>query len=116
MAGLSEQLKQYLENTPKEQLEKEFFDLECEMYGINSSSSNAKCKLWWKKFKVKHLWKFFFWTDIMFIVGWFMCAGASIVRLRPLWSIIFCFVFGFVFIYRMIRKVANGDYKIYNWF
>ena len=50
---LVDQLKNYLENTPKEQLERDFFEIRCECEGIDPNDENAKRKLWWKDTKHK---------------------------------------------------------------
>ena len=49
--NLVNQLKDYLDNTPKEQLERDFFEIRCECEGIDPNDENAKRKLWWKDTK-----------------------------------------------------------------
>ena len=49
--NLVKQLKDYLDNTPKEQLERDFFEIRCECEGIDPNDENAKRKLWWKDTK-----------------------------------------------------------------
>lgn len=49
--NLVKQLKDYLDNTPKEQLERGFFEIRCECEGIDPNDENAKRKLWWKDTK-----------------------------------------------------------------
>ena len=39
---LVDQLKNYLENTPKEQLERDFFEIRCKCEGIDPNDENAK--------------------------------------------------------------------------
>lgn len=48
---LSDQLKEYLENTPKEQLEQDWFEIQCKCEDIDPNDPNAKAKLKWKMFK-----------------------------------------------------------------
>lgn len=48
-----DQLKDYLNNTPKEQLERDFFEIECKCEGIDPNDKNAERKLWWKHAKHK---------------------------------------------------------------
>ena len=48
---LADQLKDYFDNTPKEQIEKDFFEIQCECKGIDPNDENAKIKLWWKDTK-----------------------------------------------------------------
>lgn len=50
---LVDQLKDYLDNTPKEQLERDFFEIRCKLEGIDPDYENAKQKLWWKDTKHK---------------------------------------------------------------
>ena len=50
---LVDQLKDYLNNTPKEQLERDFFEIRCKCEGIDPNDENAKRKLWWKDTKHK---------------------------------------------------------------
>ena len=45
------QLKDYLDNTPKEELEREFFEIRCKFEGIDPNDDNAKRKLYWKDTK-----------------------------------------------------------------
>ena len=49
--NLVKQLKDYFDNTPKEQLERDFFEIRCECEGIDPNDENAKRKLWWKDTK-----------------------------------------------------------------
>ena len=44
--NLVKQLKDYFDNTPKEQLERDFFEIRCECEGIDPNDENAKRKLW----------------------------------------------------------------------
>ena len=48
---LVDQLQDYLDNTSKEQLEREFFEIRCKFEGIDPNDDNAKLKLWWKDTK-----------------------------------------------------------------
>lgn len=51
---MSEQLKDYFETTPKEQQEKDFFNIACKMHGIDPTAPNAKRKLKWISFKNRY--------------------------------------------------------------
>lgn len=59
MGELSNQLKNYLETTSKEQQEKDFFEICCKIEGIDPSLSNAKKLLKRKQRKDKFLYKIF---------------------------------------------------------
>ena len=48
---LVDRLKDYFDNTPKEQLERDFFEIRCACEGIDPNDENAKRKLWWKDTK-----------------------------------------------------------------
>ena len=48
---LIDQLKDYFDNTPKEQLERDFFEIQCGCKGIDPNDETAKIKLWWKDTK-----------------------------------------------------------------
>lgn len=54
MGHLSDQLKKYLEETPKEQIEKDFFNIECHLHDIDPYMPEAKKLL--KKMKRKAKW------------------------------------------------------------
>ena len=110
MGELLEQLKSHLENTPKEQLEREIFEIQCKMYDINSNLPNAKRKLAWRKFQYKYLNKISYYIDIICMILWFMCAGANIILSRPWWAIVICMVFGFGFLYNMIYKIRKFNF------
>lgn len=49
--NMVDNLKEHLANTPKEELEREFFEIRCEYEGIDPNDEDAKRKLWWKDTK-----------------------------------------------------------------
>lgn len=77
MGELSNQLKDYLENTSPEQQEKDWFNVCCKVEGINPDDPDAKKKL--KKIQCKrnwaHIWQM---TKEMFS----LVAGAQLI----MWS------------------------------
>lgn len=56
MDKVLEQLKKRLEETPKEILEKEFFEIDCKIEGIDHNLPNAKKLL--KKKQCRNRWKY----------------------------------------------------------
>lgn len=92
MGELSNQLKKYLEETPKEIQEQHFFEIACKIQNIDPSSPNAKRLLWWKQFKEKFLYTFLpvfiFVVRLFFMVATFMLTGIGIITLNYLVVII----------------------------
>ena len=50
MGQFSDQLKKYFEETPKEEIDRHFFEFECDWYHIDKNDPHAK-----RKIKRKHL-------------------------------------------------------------
>lgn len=109
MRPLTEQLKKYLETATRDQLEEDFFKIECKLHDIDSTAPNAKRKLAWAKFKIKFS---LFWPKVQLIgrsicsAVWFMCLGACIVH--KLWAMsVWAFFWGVFFICLTIQKAKK---------
>lgn len=53
--SMAEQLKTYLENTPKEQLERDWLEIVCKTYDIDPDDPNVERKIAWAAFKERKL-------------------------------------------------------------
>lgn len=70
-----EELKKYLDETPKDVLDQEFFQVSCEVYGIDPTLPNAKKLL--KKKQRRNMWKYKIWPKIIntaFLIFAVFCA------------------------------------------
>ena len=70
-----EELKKYLDETPKDVLEQDFFRASCEVEGIDPTLPNAKKLL--KKKQRRNMWKYKIWPKIintMFLIFAVFCA------------------------------------------
>lgn len=77
--SMLEQLRKYLDETPKEQLERDFFEIECTCQGIDPNDPNAKRKLNMIKLGVflkKVLHYFLDWLCRIILVSSAVAAGA----------------------------------------
>lgn len=114
MGELSKQLKAYLDGTPKEQIEKDFFEITCRLNGIDPTSPNAKRKIKIISFKNKYLFPFLRKTkkvfDALMCAGWFMCLGASIVE-KKYWWIVIEIIFGIYFLWKVYNNGKNSYYE-----
>lgn len=79
MGNLTDQLKDYLENTSSEQQEKDWFNVWCKVEGIDSNDPNVKKKL--KKIQRKRNWAPF-WQAVKETVS--LVTGAQLI----MWSCI----------------------------
>ena len=62
MEQLLESLKKHLNETPREVLEQEFFEIDCKMEGIDHTLPNARKLL--KRKKCINKWKYKVWPTI----------------------------------------------------
>lgn len=70
-----EELQKYLDETPKDVLEQDFFQATCEVEGIDPTLPNAKKLL--KKKQRRNMWKYKIWPKIintMFLIFAVFCA------------------------------------------
>jgi hypothetical protein len=79
--SLSDQLKEYIENTPKEQLERDWFEISCRCEGIDPNKPNAKREL--KKIRLKNKYWYPFRRILPVLIDGFVmitnsfCAGVT---------------------------------------
>lgn len=109
MGSLSDQLKKYLSETPREQVEKDLFEFECNWYGIDKNDVNAKRKI--KRKKRKERWqrkqpKIILGLNAFCASIMFMSLGSCLVRGRWVWSI-FSLIWGIVFMHKVINKAKE---------
>jgi hypothetical protein len=105
MGPLSEQLKKYLEETPKEQLENDFFKLQCRMHYIDATHPNAKRLL--KKAMRKEKWQKHKPTitlaiNIVVTSFLYMSAGMTLIQ-KYWWQFVLIFICGSYFMYRTLK-------------
>ena len=106
---MSDQLKKYFEETPKEKIEQDFLEFECEFYGIDKNDPCAKRKI--KRKHLKEKWqrrmpKILLYTDSFCTTTWFICAGSCLEE-RLFGLGILYVLFGIVFLYRVIRDAKE---------
>lgn len=79
------QLKDYLDNTPKEQLERDLFEIECECEGIDPNDENAKRKLWWKdtKYELKIISHYLGYWTLKTLILVSACLGGIFITAAP---------------------------------
>lgn len=70
MTDLLEQLKKHLEETPKEVLEQEFFEIDCETNGIDPKAPDARKQL--KKLHRRNKLKYKIWPTIRNTACWML--------------------------------------------
>lgn len=85
MGEFSNQLKKYLDETPKEVQEQHFFEIQCRMAGIDHTKPDAKRKL--KRYNLKNHFRYTCWPFMVdlslqilcvftgFMSGVFACLG-----------------------------------------
>ena len=66
-----EQLKKHFEETPKEVLEQEFFEIDCETNGIDPKAPDARKQL--KKLHRRNKLKYKIWPTIRNTACWMFC-------------------------------------------
>ena len=71
MTDLLEQLKKHLEETPKEVLEQEFFEIDCETNGIDPKAPDARKQL--KKLHRRNKLKYKIWPTFRNTACWMFC-------------------------------------------
>ena len=71
MSDLLEQLKKHFEETPKEVLEQEFFEIDCETNGIDPKAPDARKQL--KKLHRTNKWKYKICPKVRNTVCWMFC-------------------------------------------
>jgi hypothetical protein len=120
--SLSAQLKKYLEETPREQLERDFFEIECKCEGIDPDDEHAKFKLNLLKvgrFLHKGLHYFFdwLWRTIILLVA--VLGGVILVKpeysQHPYFWFIVCFTTAYALLTLYRAKCKNWFYLINDW-
>ena len=110
MGELANQLKKYLEETPKEIQEQHFFEIACKIQNIDPSLPNAKRLLWWKQFKEKFLYTFLpvfiFAVRLFFMVAAFMVTGIGVITLNYL-VVIIASVLGAYLLIKLLYSVKE---------
>ena len=109
MGELHDQLKKYLKETPKEEIDRHFFEFECHYYGIDENDPCAKHKIKRKHLKEKWIRH---WPRIIVLIDSFCCSifflssGSHLER--------GCFglasielVFGILFIYKTVKRAKE---------
>lgn len=109
MGELTEQLKKYLHETSKEQLEKDFFEIECLIHDVDPNTSNAHKLL--RKVKRRLYWKSLLPTIQLYVdatcaVLLFICAGSCIAGNMLPWAF-FNIFWGMWFLCKVINKTKK---------
>lgn len=109
MGQFSEQLEKYFRETPKEEVDRHFFEFECDWYGIDKNDPHAKRMI--KRKHIKENWqrrmpKILLYIDSFCTTTWFICAGSCLGK-RLFGLGILYVLFGIVFLYRVIRDAKE---------
>ena len=115
---LVDQLKKHIEEVGEEAFKQEVFEFNCEYYGIDSKSENAKMKLqikqWWEMFKYNQLPKIRIGFDFIITLLWMFLLGIHLVKNRLVWifvSALWAVYFGIRTWNHLFKKDLEDTFK-----
>jgi hypothetical protein len=113
MEQLLESLKKHLNETPREVLEQEFFEIDCKMEGIDPKAPDARKQL--KKLHLKNKLKYKIWPTIRNTVCWMLSlwcafnAGVEFASDSPLWILVVIYLIASLGWLNIFLRYKFGD-------
>lgn len=86
---LADQFQKFIDEIGEEAFKQEVFEFNCEYYGIDSKSENAKMKLqmkqWWEMFRYKKWPKIRIGFEFIITLLWMFLLGIHLVKNQLVW-------------------------------